>query len=277
MLKHLSRLRPTPSMVVSVISAIVALGSAGYAATGGTFLLGMHNTADHPTTLSGQFGAPLVELTNAFTGKGVQGTALSLRVNRGEPPLAVNSNTRVPNFNADLLDGYDANSLTRVARAYRSDLPPVSNFPFSDQLSIAIKAPKAGFVLVNAHAEGIGTTNCSNCPLEIYVRDDKTGAISMYGIAMLAGSLALAQSTSTSWVFPVTPGNRTFTLVGGVLGNASNFAVEVVVNPVLTALFVPFGPNGNLNLADNISQAAPLPLPPAIAQALPAALKAVAR
>jgi hypothetical protein len=83
--------RPSPAIVISVVSLFVALSGTAYAATGGTFVLGKANTAGAVT-----------KLTNS------NGTALSLSSKSGTAPLAVNSSTLVPKLNASLLGGLTA-------------------------------------------------------------------------------------------------------------------------------------------------------------------------
>jgi hypothetical protein len=112
------------------------LGSGtAYAATGGTFKLGSANTASRTTTL-----------TNAY------GTALYLRSKAGRAPLTVNSKTRVPNLNSDLLDGKDstgfASSTARIGTVTSTgeafDLDGDGNF---DAVSAIAQCP-AGSQLV---------------------------------------------------------------------------------------------------------------------------------
>ncbi len=91
--------RSTSAFAAGVVVALVLGTGTAYAATGGTFLIGRSNKATTTTTL-----------TNA------KGTALSLSSKAGQPSLRVNRNTKVPNLNADLVDGVDSASLARVVR-----------------------------------------------------------------------------------------------------------------------------------------------------------------
>jgi hypothetical protein len=130
--------KPSPAMLVALAALFVALGGVGVAATNGNFILGQTNTADRTTELSvstvpstcpapcnalkvsdtstasnaGGFGVlGKSASTPAATIKNLGGaTALSLFVNTGKPPLAVNSATKVPNLNADRLDDLDSTS-----------------------------------------------------------------------------------------------------------------------------------------------------------------------
>lgn len=80
----------------AVVVLVLGTGTA-YAATGGTFRLGQANTAGRATTLT----AP-------------NSSALVLRSKAGLPPLRVNRTAKVPNLNADLVDGVNSTSLARV-------------------------------------------------------------------------------------------------------------------------------------------------------------------
>jgi hypothetical protein len=82
------------SFAAGAVMALVLGSGTAYAATGGTFILGKANTAGTTTVLS-----------NA------KGTALMLNSKSGTPSLKVNRTTKVPNLNADLLDGISSNSL----------------------------------------------------------------------------------------------------------------------------------------------------------------------
>ena len=76
------------------------LGSGtAYAANGGSFRLGQSNSASQTSSLDNP-----------------QGTALVLRSKSGAPSLKVNRTTKVPNLNADLLDGLSSSRLARVVQ-----------------------------------------------------------------------------------------------------------------------------------------------------------------
>ncbi len=90
-------IRSTTTFAMGAIVALVLGTGTAYAATGGKFILGRANAASSTTTLSNSTG-----------------TALTLNSKAGQPSLRVNRNTKVPNLNADLLDGVDSGSLARV-------------------------------------------------------------------------------------------------------------------------------------------------------------------
>lgn len=106
------RISLSPSMAVSVTALVIALGGAGYSATGGNFILGQINSATTRTTLASPVNDRALQITN--NGTAAQATALGLNVAAGHPPLFVNSATKVKNLNADLLDGLDSTDFATV-------------------------------------------------------------------------------------------------------------------------------------------------------------------
>ena len=113
MLKRiLGKFRLTPSVVLSLLALVVALGSTGWAANGGAFILGVINGATARTALVANFNGTALQLSN--TSAGAAATALTLSVAAGHPPMKVNTATKVTNLNADYLDSLDSTALTRV-------------------------------------------------------------------------------------------------------------------------------------------------------------------
>src|SRR5215208_1437182 len=97
---------PSPSLVISMLALTVALGGAGYSATGGNFILGQANSASTQTKLVAPFAGPAFRVDNLNTGASASG--LRIVTNAARPPLVVNSSVRVANLNADKLDGLDS-------------------------------------------------------------------------------------------------------------------------------------------------------------------------
>ncbi|TMJ93376.1 MAG: hypothetical protein E6G67_12555 [Actinobacteria bacterium] len=104
--------RASPSMMVSLVALFVALGGAGYAATGGTFILGATNSADKTSILSS--GVTTGATFRALNSGGKP--AASFVANVGVPPFAVGSSTKVTNLNADKLDGLSAGAFPQYKR-----------------------------------------------------------------------------------------------------------------------------------------------------------------
>ena len=96
------------------MALFIALGGAGYSATGGNFILGRSNSASSQTALVAPFNGPSVTIQNNATF--VAATALRLLVAPERAPLIVNSRTKVTNLNADLLDGLNSTAFARSAQ-----------------------------------------------------------------------------------------------------------------------------------------------------------------
>jgi hypothetical protein len=106
---HVVCRRPSVSLVVSLLALFVASSGWGYAATGGSFVLGKTNRTPRPTGLAaGVKRGPALAVTN--TGGG---TAANFTVKAGVPPFAVSSATKVAKLNADALDGLDGAALQK--------------------------------------------------------------------------------------------------------------------------------------------------------------------
>jgi hypothetical protein len=103
--------KPSPAMIIALLSLFVALGGAGMAATGGNFILGKPNSATSTTSLSAAIGGKALQLSNTSTTAGA--SALGLNVASGHPPFAVNSGVEVANLNADALDGIDSSGFVK--------------------------------------------------------------------------------------------------------------------------------------------------------------------
>jgi len=67
--------RLSPSLVVAVIALFVALAGTTWANTGGNFILGKGNTADHTTSLNATASGPALKAVNTGTGGGIVGTS----------------------------------------------------------------------------------------------------------------------------------------------------------------------------------------------------------
>jgi hypothetical protein len=105
--------RATVFMVGLAVIVALVLGAASmaFAGNGDPWRLGQTNTATAITSLGGTSGVdgPMVRLTN--NNSGTDDTALSLNVQGGEPPMTVNSSTKVAKLNADQLDGKGASEI----------------------------------------------------------------------------------------------------------------------------------------------------------------------
>jgi len=91
-----------------ILAVVFGVASAAFGANGGNFLLGRTNVATLITRLAGPDGVngAMFEVQN--NNAGADDTALSLKVQSGEPPMSVNSQTRVANLNAALAGRADS-------------------------------------------------------------------------------------------------------------------------------------------------------------------------
>ncbi len=124
-MRHLKTLASALAIVMVILMATDYIAMA---ATGKPLILGKVNKSGKTTTV-----------------KSSNGAALSLKTRAGQPPLVVNQGTKVPNLNADRVDGKSASQLgvrTRTAR-----------FTFTENgvesLTHIISNVKAGTYLVN--------------------------------------------------------------------------------------------------------------------------------
>ena len=102
---------PSPSLVISIIALVVALGGAGYSATGGNFILGASNTATTKSSLAANINGRTLQLSNSNSGAAA--TPLALVAATSRPPFTVNSATKVSLLNADQLDGLNFTDFAR--------------------------------------------------------------------------------------------------------------------------------------------------------------------
>ena len=108
----------TASMVFGialVLALVFGVASMALGANGQAWILGQNNAATAITKLAGAAGVdgPLLQLTN--NNADANDTALDLRVQAGEAPMSVNSDTKVADLNADRLDGKDQSAFADVS------------------------------------------------------------------------------------------------------------------------------------------------------------------
>ena len=143
---------PSPAMCVAVCSTVIALGGAGYSATGGYFILGRANTATTASSLTAHINGRTLQLTNVNAGTTAYPLAITSHASR--PPMFVTSPVRVANLNVDRLDDLDSTHFTR----FRSHLFGLA----ADATSAAIALPVSNRpviltgMTITGGAEGVG-------------------------------------------------------------------------------------------------------------------------
>jgi hypothetical protein len=97
----------------AVVSALTLASTAAFAGSGigGVFNLGKVNTVNGTTALQGSTNGQQLHVVNSNTGTAATGIGIQTSATR--PPLVVNSNVKVANLNADLLDGLDSTALQK--------------------------------------------------------------------------------------------------------------------------------------------------------------------
>lgn len=91
------------------VALTLATVTPALAANGGNFLLGKANVATAVTLLKSTVAGPALQVYNPSTSTAA--TAALFQVAVGHPPFKVNSATKVPNLNADQVDGKDSSQL----------------------------------------------------------------------------------------------------------------------------------------------------------------------
>jgi hypothetical protein len=202
---------------------------------GAALFLGTKNTANLRTTLSGNVATSSFRIVNSNP----KGTALTLSVRPGNPPLKVTSTAKVLKLNADRLDNRSANQLLRVAHAEVPNAPEVNG----DILTTSVKAPRAGLLVIQGGLEvdgivGNGSTFYCSLALDSSWVQGSERAVS----SQLGGPSAIFGSCESSVTVPVDAGTRTVALRVVGLDTANLY----LGNASLSALYVPFDGDGKV-------------------------------
>lgn len=105
------------ALVLALLFGVATMALA--AVPGDPFKLGQANRIDDAlTTLIGSREGAMLKVDNDSTAPNAR--ALDLRVEPGKSPMTVNSGTKVPNLNADRLDGLDSTELGTLDVTVRS-------------------------------------------------------------------------------------------------------------------------------------------------------------
>jgi hypothetical protein len=261
--------RKTP-VVVGTLLAVALVGTVFASAPGTVIRMGVYNTitGNYATTLQGAVSTMVLQVRNSSTSSASAairayapygGVPLDLRARSTNPVMRVSNSIRVPNLNADKVDGYDANSLVRTATASSGvggDLFAITtNYPtYQNTITLSITAPTSGFVLINAGASVENGGACSGfaCGIFLRIQHSATSAISPYVVVDADNANSPDNAATVSYVFPVSAGPQAFILqmTKGSGGTQTMYYFSANAN----ALFVPFGSTGTGTLGASVQK-----------------------
>ena len=240
-----------PALVLVVLAALLAFPIG---------VLAAHQFADVPN--SNIFHGDIDALVDAGITAGCGGSNYcpNQAVTRGQMAAFMNrlgalAPGKVPVVNADRVDGYHANGLTRMAYGTSAATTAIPDFPTEVSYgAVTISAPAAGFVVVTAAVTIQNSCATGVCDSFGRVRHVESGNVGQWMIVEPLGSTFDAFSFAA--VFPVDAGDNTFDVRlsrdSGGDGTQSGFYAQ------LTATFSPFGSSGGSTLAiPTIDPAAP--------------------
>jgi len=229
------RRRPSPATVISAAALFISLGGAGYAATGGTFILGHANSAANTSALASAVSTgPTLNVTNNG-GK----PAAKFTANAGVEPFAVSNGTKVGNLNADKLDGVDSSQLLQGnGKTYSLAVDIHRSQFFSTTEYVPSPAVAPGFFNVEYVCPGLNNSsqpslsweNISTVDLNLFFRGDSFPADSGYAFM----DAPQPPGISKAGVFPDPGGDlTTATIQGSPGGEVTQASMEVstVVRP----------------------------------------------
>jgi hypothetical protein len=260
--------RKAPVVLASVL--VLAIAGTTFAAARGTVLkMGVSNvlTGNYITAFAATVAGPALQIRNASTLVGSSairawapygGTPLELAARAGYPVMRVSNTVKVTNLNSDLVDGYDANGLTRVALNYTStDLTLTTTA--TTHVTVAITVPAAGFVSLNADARILQSGCTTGCSAVMWIQRTNGGLYVPFGfIQDLYGHGN--SNINASWVLPVDAGTNTVALqlwrLGGdgtITGDQSDISLQ----------YSPFGSSGGntLGVQKLVGKSPPTDLP----------------
>jgi hypothetical protein len=175
-----SRGKYTLLAVVTALTLVTASAAFAGSGIGGVFNLGVSNSVNAITALTGSVAGPSLRATNNSTNAGA--TALNLQVATGKPPMTVNSGTKVTNLNADRVDGKDGfmdDTTYQVSKSFTG----TANTYFSTNLSCDAqdKVLSGGYFLLDGRTSNVTFEGASG---------------NTYGFEVLSGASAESGSIS---------------------------------------------------------------------------------
>lgn len=183
-----------------MLALVIGMASTAFGSNGDAWKLGKGNVATKITALAGSLGVngPMVRLTN--NNAGTDDTALELRVQTGEAPMAVNSSARVDSLNADQLDGQDSsnfvptntNSFVRN-NLYRSESAVTAGTQLGDGTFTLAASCDAGDVMLSGGPANVSATtdmveSFPSSTITWTARVDKNGLGDNYSVVVLCAN-----------------------------------------------------------------------------------------
>jgi hypothetical protein len=161
-----------------IVGVVFGLASTAFGSNGDPLRLGQGNVATKLTALGGKLGVNGAMLKLVTKHDGADDTALRLEVDPTEPPMSINSTTKVNGFNADQLDGKDASQFVGSS-TYMAEYNPNGTFPnqggpgtiLSDGTSVISKSCNSGDRLLSG---GPASVNVNSVVLDSYPSDPVT-------------------------------------------------------------------------------------------------------
>lgn len=264
-LRVLTRRKFTVLSVVAALTLATASAALAGSGIGGVFNLGVSNTVNAITGLTGSVGGPSLQVTNNSTGSGAR--ALDLRVTSGKPPMTVNSATKVTNLNADKLDGKDSTAFL-AANGVRADGSHTSSFiddftgsgvPISSK---TFTAPSAGVVMITGSISAEDDCSLSGLGRLFYnLSLDGTDVYSGFAYELgypqdCAVGGDIGDSGALTAVVPVSAGSHTVALTASELGSGSfieGHGVSAVFTPTGSGTPIPAAPSKSGASSENLN------------------------
>lgn len=173
-------------VVAGTVAAVLILGVAtAFAGTGvgAVFNLGQLNSVNQTSRLTGNSAGSMLKVKNTNPAAGAFGVAIE--VEAGRPPFQVNSNARVVNLNADLLDGRTATDFLRnQAPLSLSGAGPDPTILGMSATANGLQGTSAG-----AGASGVYGEN-TNGGFGVAGRSNQDGGVGIFGEGLGAGGFA---------------------------------------------------------------------------------------
>ncbi|HEX5579148.1 MAG TPA: hypothetical protein VFY43_05730 [Candidatus Limnocylindria bacterium] len=215
-------------------------------AAGAPLILGQSNGASGKTTTltSNQDGGAVMKIVNSGDHRALYlqasgKTPLKLKGPANKAPMTVNSSTTVTNLSADLVDGWSANSLIRLAYA-TDDFVVNGDTSSVGTLSTTITAPARGWITIsaNAYVTSESAADDARCAIEVN-NSEVLGSRRWVDLNSAAGIDEVNCSTSAG--FRVCSAG-TYTIDA----EFSSIGVDLNVNDAsLTAQYSPFSGSGS--------------------------------